>query len=98
MSIAISKAVVVQNQFSPNLEAGYWVPSSFSLVNAQSDATLVVNGYYDQAGYDQSKQPLGRCVLTVPNATYLTLTSDELIGAYLLTLPQFAGGTAQEAA
>lgn len=95
MPIAITKSTATR--FSPNCFASYWVAQRAQILNLASDATLMIQGFYDQAGYDAKDQFMESIKITIPAASVETaLATDEALGTYLLTLPQFAGGTAAE--
>lgn len=111
MTIAITKSIAASSlmnqpgqstpcgRYSPNLNISYWVAGNGQVPNLGSNATLWLTGYFDQAGYDANQQYMGRIQITIPAASAPSvLQTDATIGAYILTLPQFSGGSAAEVA
>jgi len=107
MSIAITKSIPassVQNsqagRYSPNLNISYWVAGAAQVPNLGANATLMLQGYFDQAGKETAGcQSMGRMTVTVPAADVSTaLASDSALGTWLLAnVAAFAGGSAAEA-
>ena len=98
MPIAITKSI--PTNFSPNLSASYWVPMPAQIVNLETDAQLMMRGFYDQAGYDlPNAQPLMNMRITIPAASLAgALASDAALGAYIIAnVAAFSGGSAAEA-
>ena len=107
MSIAITKSISAASipnsqagRFSPNLNISYWVAGNAQVPNLGSNATLMMNGYFDQAGYDAPGfQPMGRMTVNIPAADVsAALASDSALGTWLLAnVAAFSGGSAAEA-
>jgi hypothetical protein len=106
MPISITKSIAASSlpqgqcrNYSPNLSISYWVAGDVTVTPGGS-AVVSVAGYYDQAGYDmQGGQPMVRQQITIPEASVAAaIASDVGMGTFLLTLMQFSGGTAIEAA
>jgi hypothetical protein len=102
MAASITKAIqasTLQNcqakNFSPNINVSYWVVTNVQLENLSSNATVSIAGYYDQAGYDtQGFRPIANMQITIPAADVAAaIATDASLGAYLVGLAQFSGGT-----
>lgn len=90
MTIAILKSI--PNQFGAT--TSYWITAQESVTYLNSPVKLVILGYFDKAAHDGKKQVMSTLPITIPADQVTTaLASAASLGAYLLALPQFSGGT-----
>ena len=92
MTITITKPIT--SRFSPNCPISCWVVGQIQVKNLSTDVPVIIAGYYDQAGHDAKGPSMGNMKVVIPAAQAgAALVSDTTLGEYLLSLPQFTGGT-----
>ncbi len=92
MTVAINKAI--PSHYSPNCPVSFWITVQESVTYLNQPVKLVIQGYFDQAGYTAKGVAMGSLPITIPaDAVPGALADAASLGTYLLSLPQFSGGS-----